>query len=445
MGFQMIRAFSTFGKIFQRTFATVKMNPLSPAQLRLLPGPSCFFDEPVQVKVNGLSPQQKVELRCKVTDDKGVVYNSSGTYLADHNGEVDVSSQPSLAGSFTGIEPMGLFWSLKPDQQHSKLTKRDVVSPIQFLFEVVSGHGEVLAQEINTRRFMADGVRRIPVKDGRIRGCLFLPPGPGPFPAVIDIYTLGGGISEVRASLLANKGFVVLALAYYGYQDLPKAVSKLDLEYFEEAVTFLQKLPEVKGPGIGVLSISKSGELSLAMASFLSGISAVACINSCSANVLFPLHYKDMVIPPLPSDIKRAFITESGIVDIRDTLADAAAEENLACVIPVERTNCNILFLVSEDDRNWNSLYHAQLATKRLRDHGKANYEIITYPKAGHFLEVPYMPHCPSGFHGAVGKVVNFGGDPKTHAEAQIDAWKKIQEFFKKNLGCVSDSYQSML
>ena len=72
--------------------------------------------------------------------------------------------------------------------------------------------------------------------------------GQGPFPGVLDVYTLGGGISEVRASLLANKGFVVLALAYYGFQDLPRTVPKyFDLEYFEEAITFLRQQPQVSG------------------------------------------------------------------------------------------------------------------------------------------------------------------------------------------------------
>lgn len=61
----------------------------------------------------------------------------------------------------------------------------------------------------------------------------------------MDLYTFGGGLCEPRASLLANKGYVVLALAYYGYQDLPKNPKTLDLEYFEEAVTYLRRLPEV--------------------------------------------------------------------------------------------------------------------------------------------------------------------------------------------------------
>lgn len=69
--------------------------------------------------------------------------------------------------------------------------------------------------------------------------------GKGPFPAIIDLYTFGGRLSEPRASLLAGKGYVVLALAYFGYEDLPKKPKVLQLEYFEEAVSYLRRQPEV--------------------------------------------------------------------------------------------------------------------------------------------------------------------------------------------------------
>lgn len=69
--------------------------------------------------------------------------------------------------------------------------------------------------------------------------------GKGPFPGILDLYTFGGALCEPRASLLANKGFVVLALAYYGYQDLPKNPQNFDLEYFEEAAIFLRRQPQV--------------------------------------------------------------------------------------------------------------------------------------------------------------------------------------------------------
>lgn len=59
------------------------------------------------------------------------------------------------------------------------------------------------------------------------------------------MYTFGGGLTEPRASLLASKGFVVLALAYLRYPGLPKTPESLHLEYFEEAVAYLRRQPEV--------------------------------------------------------------------------------------------------------------------------------------------------------------------------------------------------------
>ncbi|XP_070781840.1 acyl-coenzyme A thioesterase 1 [Enoplosus armatus] len=407
----------------------------SQIRLKILPSVRCLFDKLVQVKVEGLAPHKPVELRSKLVDDRGVTFKASALYKADETGEVDVCRAPSLGGSYTGVEPMGLFWAMAPETPHSKLLKKNVLSPSLVEIEALSGDtGELLTSETNERGYMTEGMKRIPVQEGRIRGVLFVPPGKGPFPGIVDLYTFGGRLTEPRSSLLANKGYAVLALAYYGYQDLPKNPEKLDLEYFEEAVTYLRRHPEVKGPGIGIISISHSGGLALSMSSFLSGISATVCINACIANTVIPLHYKDIVIPPLPPVIKNVKFTDSGLVDIRDVLPDPSLEKNRASLFPVERASCQFLFAVSEDDHNWNSALYAKQAAATLRNHGKESFKVVTYPKAGHFLEVPHMPYCPSGFHAAVGRPVVFGGEPKAHSEAQLDLWERVQEFFKSHL-----------
>lgn len=190
----------------------------------------------------------------------------------------------------------------------------------------------------------------------------------------------------------------------------------------------------MKKTGIGVLSISKSGDLALSMSSFLPNVSATVCINACTANTLLPLHYKDMVIPPLIPNYQNVTTTPSGVDNVLNALPNVSAEENRCTVIPIERASCRFLFIVSGDDRNWNSAFFAEQACGRLKAHGKANYDMVSYPTAGHFMEVPYMPHHPSGFHAAVGSVVAFGGEPKAHAYAQVDAWRRVQEFFKKHL-----------
>lgn len=54
-----------------------------------------------------------------------------------------------------------------------------------------------------------------------------------------------GGPFELRAALLAKRGFAVLGLAFQAYQDLPKRADKFHLEYFEEGIDFLRQQPEV--------------------------------------------------------------------------------------------------------------------------------------------------------------------------------------------------------
>lgn len=150
----------------------------SQIRLKILPSVRCLFDKLVQVKVEGLAPHKPVELRSRLVDDRGVAFKASALYKADETGQVDVSRAPSLGGSYTGVEPMGLFWSMAPETPHSKYVKKNVLSPTVVELEALSRDtGEILASETNERGFMTEGMKRIPVQEGRIRGVLFIPPG----------------------------------------------------------------------------------------------------------------------------------------------------------------------------------------------------------------------------------------------------------------------------
>lgn len=62
---------------------------------------------------------------------------------------------------------------------------------------------------------------------------------------MIDLFGGAGGLIEFRAGLLASRGFAVLALAFFAYDDLPRTLTQLDLEYFEEAAELLLQHPKV--------------------------------------------------------------------------------------------------------------------------------------------------------------------------------------------------------
>ncbi|XP_048218562.1 acyl-coenzyme A thioesterase 6 [Perognathus longimembris pacificus] len=405
------------------------------------------WDEPVRIAVRGLAPEQPVALRASLRDEKGALFRAHARYRADARGQLDLQRAPALGGSFAGLEPMGLLWAMQPDRPFWRLVKRDVQTPLQVELEVLDDPepqepqesagpegGRVLARAVHERHFMAAGVRRVPVREGRVRATLFLPPGEGRFAGIIDLFGSGGGLCEYRASLLAGHGFAVLALAYFRYEDLPEYLCDVCLEYFEEAVAFMLQHPKVKGPSIGLLGFSKGGDLCLSMAAFLKDITATVLINSCVANTVVPLHYKDMIIPDLGIDPSKQKTTESGLLDFGDAWNNPLEEPNHQSLIPLEKAQGPFLFIVGMDDHNWKSAFYAQIASERLQAHGKDRPQIIYYPETGHCIDPPYFPPSRASVHAILGDTVFYGGEPKAHSRAQEDAWLQIQTFFQKHL-----------
>ena len=80
----------------------------------------------------GPKPLQKITLGANIVGDSGEIFQSHAHYIADKHGEVDVYRDSSLGGSYSGVEPMGLLWSMKqaPEQKKGlRLYKRDVTKP----------------------------------------------------------------------------------------------------------------------------------------------------------------------------------------------------------------------------------------------------------------------------------------------------------------------------
>ncbi|EGW01635.1 Acyl-coenzyme A thioesterase 2, mitochondrial [Cricetulus griseus] len=186
---------------------------------------------------------------------------------------------------------------------------------------------------------------------------------------------------------------------------------------------------EVKGPGIGLLGISRGGELCLSMASFLKGITAAVIINGSATNIVGKLCYKDETLPPLRVNADRIRVTKDGLSDISDVLSWPIEGPEQKSIIPVERSDTTFLLLVGQDDRNWKSEFYANEIFKRLEAHGKGKPQIIYYPETGHYIEPPYFPLCKASLHTYFGMPVVFGGEPRAHAMAQVDAWQKLQTF----------------
>ena len=155
---------------------------------------SSLIDEKVRILVSKLEPNQTVTLETRLVGDNGEVFESHAHYIADKDGGVDVCRDLSLGGSYGGVEPMGLLWSMKPAPGQMKglrLMKSDVTKPYEVEVKCFDGHvapreksQKPLSSTTFQKWYMADGVKRIPVREGRVRGVLFIPLGDGPFPGM---------------------------------------------------------------------------------------------------------------------------------------------------------------------------------------------------------------------------------------------------------------------
>uniref|UniRef100_A0A3Q0TF79 Acyl-coenzyme A thioesterase 1-like n=1 Tax=Amphilophus citrinellus TaxID=61819 RepID=A0A3Q0TF79_AMPCI len=405
----------------------------------------CLFDEPIQVKVTGLSPRQVVTMRARLIDEKGAVFSSLATYRANGSGEIDLDRDASLGGSYVGVEPMGLLWSMCTETLPKMFQKTNSMNPQIVTFSVHDEGNRVLAEMMNERFLMGDGVSRVFVKEGNIRGVLFTPPE-GPFPAVLDLCI---SKSEIRACLLANKGFVVFMVDLYN--DKAFNGKEMQLDYFEEAMDFLKlqaKVSHKRIPykGVGIMANSKGAIIGLSLAAFVPGVKAVVCINGRNTNSSVVVCYKKQeVLSTLMFDYIKLINPDSFFVIGRYVFKNPLAEKLKASTVPIERAKGHFLFAASEDDLHWASKAHMDGMVERLQCHGKENFESVSYPGAGHLLEPPYRPYCPSSFQGAEGTLVMMGGEPKSHAAAEVHLWKKIQDFFRTRLSCNTEQIQAKL
>src|SRR6516165_7851386 len=73
---------------------------------------SSLADQAVHVKITGLNRGELVNVELGSTDARGVPWQASASYRADAEGDVDLSTEAAISGSYRGVSGTGLIWSL---------------------------------------------------------------------------------------------------------------------------------------------------------------------------------------------------------------------------------------------------------------------------------------------------------------------------------------------
>jgi len=160
---------------------------------------SALIDQPVALELRGYAAGQPVTLTASMDFADGSRWQSHATFVTDESGCVDLTRQAPVSGTYEDVAAMGFIWSAErqPGGDVHPFPAGIVMQPWLVELEARASDGTTSRLTLE-RRGAGIGVTREPIRRDGIVGTLFLPPNPGPHPAVMVLSGGTGGLSEGR-------------------------------------------------------------------------------------------------------------------------------------------------------------------------------------------------------------------------------------------------------
>ncbi len=428
---------------------------------------SDVLSEPVRVRIQGVQPGAEVIVRASFRDHQDSPWNAEARFFADAHGAVDTDADVSLGGTYTGTGAGQLLCSALPvairDLSAHKASlgnsARPLISPV--LVDISYINIEVSASVVGAKPLVAtvrrgyahDGVVANEVSTAEVVGVYYAPPpNVAQRQAVLVIGGSGGGVSWQQAALLASHGHPALAIAYFGYKDLPPALVDIPLERFSAGVQWLRA--KTKSSQVAVVGTSRGSEAAQLLAvHFPEGVAQVVLISPAhlghggfgndvgAARAAWTLRGQSVPFVRFAGDAtasdETAFREQGkmppGFVGTPSFLpfwnSDRAAAD---WGIPVERANARFLVLAGTADTMWPSWIAADRIAARVSSRRRADLvRVVTYPGAGHAISRVAFANAMSDFtlHPVTKSFASVGGLPAANCAAGFDVWKQILAF----------------
>ena len=416
------------------------------------------LDTELHIRLTGLPSSAQVTLWASLRDPRGRQWRSAARFWTAADGTVDLRRDAPTSGSYHGVDPMGLVWSMEPGDQPPPDRPADFLTPTTLRLVAEVAGAQVAAAQVERLR-VPDGLARTDVRTGGLVGALYHPEGDDPLPGVLLLGGAEGGMHEDDAALLAAHGYAALALAYCGMPGLPVSQQEVLLEYFRTALEFLGRQPRVRTDRLAVMGASKGGEAALLIGATFpevhavvsvvgsglvtQGISQVALTGSLLDVLRTPVAnwtYHGRALTYLPNVVTpelEAAVVAGEPVALRLAFEPALRRVDLlpAATIPVERIAGGVLLISTDDDQGYGMAFH-QVAADRLAAHGHPHaWRHVVYPGAGHNIAAP--PYAPTTRPLSPGPGVTFtgGGTPAGDARARAGAWQETLRFLSDEIG----------
>ncbi|HSA96040.1 MAG TPA: acyl-CoA thioesterase/bile acid-CoA:amino acid N-acyltransferase family protein [Acidobacteriota bacterium] len=429
-----------------------ELGPAGPIRVQVQPE-TALMGTPFSLVISGLNADEQVTVKARSTDGRGRSWESSAVFKASASGNVDVSVEAPLSGSYAGADVFGLLWSMKPPETSAKRPPsyaQDEVNgwTVDFTALDASGHSAT-ARLRRVYQMPGRGLVRLPLEKDGLKGFLYYPAEGRRFPGVLILGGSNGGLYEWLAQALASNGFAALTLAYFRYPGLPSELVEIPLDYFHRAAAWLKGQPMVVADRIGLVGGSKGGELALLLASRFDDFRVLVAWTPAAhvweglSQAYFSPDYKPrsswsfqgQALPfvefrSLPEEKEQEAKGElnSFIALHQRALArtDPAALERAA--IPVEKIRAPLLLISGTLDQTWPADEFCRTIAARLRKSGFP-YEVkhVSHEDAGHGSFLPYLITANTA-------PIN-GGTDRANASAGFDSWKQTIAFLSRYLG----------
>ncbi len=416
------------------TFAQAKPRLIVPIDLNA--------PDPVPVRITGLPPRAVVAVETfrRGYDGKDV-YEASARFDTDARGQVDLGKVPPLEGSYTGINPLGIFWSGKA---------RPAI-----LSDVIAGRVEINARIdgkiVASAVAMSDPdpatftMRR----DTPFPGAVWaVPKTKGPHPIVIVLGGSEGGSSVARemAPIFAARGYATLGLPYYdpGYDPndrvpgLPKNFIEIPVDRLAEVKRWLGGQRDADAKRIGIWGASKGAEFALIAASRYNWIKAVVAVVptdlvwegwgvSGPSRSSFSFGGTPLPFQPYAGmDAEFAKAAKGEAMDIGKVHREGRIkypERIAAARIPIEQFRGRLLVIGGGQDAVWPSGEMAANIVKVRAAAGLATDAVIV-ADAGHSLGGPGTE--------PVAPFLANGGEAVAVAKGRAEGWRKTFRLFDR-------------
>ncbi|MGV9315234.1 acyl-CoA thioesterase/BAAT N-terminal domain-containing protein [Streptomyces sp. NPDC003691] len=374
--------------------------------------PVAFADEPVRIRVTGLSAGREVTVTSQATDYAGKQWQGKAVFTADRAGTVDLTRARPSSGTYRTADGMGLFWSMNPagepaDEAWFFSRWPEEQSSYEVRLEVRTG-GERVAVRKLTRTWLRDGTTHRALTTARdgVQGSLYLPPAGSPRgrPVLVLGGSEGGTGDKHGAALLASRGHPVLALCYFGCPGRPETLKRIGLEYFATAAGLLHRESGTGPDRTAVIGYSRGSE----------------------AAQLLAHHYPELVrdvVVYAPSDI-----TNSAFPDAREPAWTKGGKPVVHRPIPLDRVRGTVLAIAGGADELWESAPAARRIGERRGASGRPHRALV-YPGSGH--GVGTYPHTPTGLvyrNPLIDEEISMGGTRQADAAARADGWRGLLE-----------------